>query len=63
MARKEGYHLPVYSTEKSGASHMPMFLSTVEIEGETFVGQKSKTKKLAEMNAAKVAYTCLKERK
>ncbi|XP_034680699.1 double-stranded RNA-binding protein 1-like [Vitis riparia] len=63
MARKEGYQLPVYSTEKSGVSHMPTFLSTVEIEGETFEGQKAKTKKLAEMNAAKAAYTCLKERK
>ncbi|RVW90286.1 Double-stranded RNA-binding protein 1 [Vitis vinifera] len=63
MARKEGYQLPVYSTEKSGVSHMPTFLSTVEIEGETFVGQKAKTKKLAEMNAAKAAYTHLKERK
>lgn len=61
MARKEGYQLPVYSTEKSGVSHMPTFLSTVEIEGETFVGQKAKTKKLAEMNAAKAAYTRLKE--
>ncbi|KAL6335927.1 hypothetical protein AAG906_003552 [Vitis piasezkii] len=61
MARKEGYQLPVYSTERSGVSHMPTFLSTVEIEGETFVGQKAKTKKLAEMNAAKAAYTRLKE--
>lgn len=63
MALKEGYRLPVYSTEKYGASHMPTFFSTVEIEGEAFVGQKEKTKKQAEMNAAKVAYTYLKERK
>ena len=42
---------------------MPMFVSTVEINEESFTGEEAKTKKLAEMNAAKVAYTALKKRK
>lgn len=63
LVQKEGLHLPVYTTSKSGEAHMPIFLSKVDIEGEIFTGQEAKTKKQAEMIAAKVAYTILKERK
>ncbi|GMH23015.1 hypothetical protein Nepgr_024858 [Nepenthes gracilis] len=54
--------LPKYNTSQSGPSHMPLFVSTVEIRGDYFQGQEAKTKKQAEMNAAKVAYTTLRER-
>ncbi|CAJ2636421.1 unnamed protein product [Trifolium pratense] len=64
LVEKEGLQLPVYSTNKSGGeAHKPIFTSQVEIKGEIFTGQESKSKKLAEMSAAKVAYTTLKERK
>ncbi|PNX94486.1 double-stranded RNA-binding protein 1-like, partial [Trifolium pratense] len=59
----EGLQLPVYSTNQSGEAHKPIFSSQVEIVGEIFIGQESKSKKQAEMSAAKVAYTTLKERK
>lgn len=62
LAQKEYSCLPEYNTTWSGTSHMPMFVSTVEINEESFTGQEAKTKKLAEINAAKVAYTALKER-
>lgn len=62
LAQKEYSCLPEYNTTWTGASHMPMFASTVEINEESFTGEEAKTKKLAEMNAAKVAYTALKKR-
>lgn len=42
---------------------MPTFYSNVEVEGEIFRGKEGKSKKQAELNAAKVAYSILKERK
>ncbi|XP_045788987.1 double-stranded RNA-binding protein 1-like isoform X1 [Trifolium pratense] len=63
LVQKEGLQLPVYSTNQSGEAHKPIFSSQVEIVGEIFIGQESKSKKQAEMSAAKVAYTTLKERK
>ncbi|KAJ0080183.1 hypothetical protein Patl1_22819 [Pistacia atlantica] len=62
LAQKEGYALPVYHTNRSGEAHAPTFVSTVEVEAEVFTGQEAKTKKQAEMSAAKVAYLTLKER-
>ncbi|KAJ6763139.1 hypothetical protein OIU79_023807 [Salix purpurea] len=62
LAQREGCGLPTYSTNKSGEAHIPTFTSTVEIEGEIFTGQGAKTKKQAEMSAAKTAYTALKQR-
>lgn len=62
LAQKEGYALPVYHTNRSGEAHAPTFVSTVEVEVEVFTGQEAKTKKQAEMSAAKVAYLTLKER-
>ncbi|PKI34056.1 hypothetical protein CRG98_045513 [Punica granatum] len=62
FAQREGYHLPAYETNGSGG-HVPIFTSTVVIAGESFTGQQERTKKQAEMSAAKVAYTILKKRK
>ncbi|KAK6944186.1 Double-stranded RNA-binding domain, partial [Dillenia turbinata] len=61
LAQKEGFKLPRYSTVTNGEPHMLVFVSTVEIEGCSFRGPQSKTKKQAEMGAAKVAYNCLRE--
>lgn len=63
LAQKEGLKLPVYSTNKSGEAHKPIFSSQVEIKGEIFTGQEAKSKKHAEMSAAKVAYTFLDPKK
>ncbi|KAL1291997.1 uncharacterized protein [Arachis hypogaea] len=63
LVQKEGFSLPSYNTERSGEAHIPTFISYVEVEGKVFTGQEAKTKKQAEMNAAKVAYTTLKEQK
>ncbi|KAL4607102.1 hypothetical protein ACB092_09G150700 [Castanea dentata] len=63
LVQKEGFSLPVYDTNRFGEVHVPIFVSTVEIEGEVFKGHEARTKKQAEMNAAKIAYTTLKERK
>jgi len=63
IQKEGGLQLPVYSTAKSGEAHRPTFTSQVEIEGKVYTGQESKTKKQAEMSAAKVAYTTLKELK
>ncbi|XP_038973774.1 double-stranded RNA-binding protein 1-like isoform X3 [Phoenix dactylifera] len=63
LAQKEGFSLPTYTTVRDGACHMPIFSSTVEVEGESFQGYVAKTKKQAEMNAAKVAWCQLNERR
>ncbi|KAK4272345.1 hypothetical protein QN277_020913 [Acacia crassicarpa] len=63
LVQKEGLRLPIYKTAKSGEAHTPTFVSNVEIEGVLYTGQEAKTKKQAEMSAAKVAYTNLKEHK
>ncbi|XP_027358913.1 double-stranded RNA-binding protein 6-like isoform X2 [Abrus precatorius] len=63
LVQKEGFGLPIYSSSKYGEAHMPIFVSQVEVEGELFTGQEAKSKKQAEMSAAKAAYMALKERK
>ncbi|CAH8326425.1 unnamed protein product [Eruca vesicaria subsp. sativa] len=60
IAQKENSLLPVYATSTSGPSHAPTFTSTVEFEGNLYKGEEAKTKKLAEMNAAKVAFMSIK---
>jgi dsRNA-specific ribonuclease len=40
-----------------------MFFSTVEVKGHIFRGKVGKSKKQAELNAAKVAYSFLNDRK
>ncbi|XP_020421298.1 double-stranded RNA-binding protein 1-like [Prunus persica] len=62
LAQREGFYMPQYKTARSGASHLPTFSSTVEVEGEEFYGKAGKSKKQAELSAAKVAYIALKER-
>ncbi|KAK4414829.1 Double-stranded RNA-binding protein 4 [Sesamum alatum] len=59
FAQKKGLLCPSYDTVSSGLTHRPVFVSTVEIGSDTFRGAEAKTKKLAEMNAAKVAYYAL----
>ncbi|GMY33042.1 double-stranded RNA-binding protein 1-like [Fagus crenata] len=63
LVQKEGFSLPVYDTNRSGEVPVPIFVSTVEIEREIFKGHEARTKKQAEMSAAKIAYTTLKARK
>lgn len=63
LAQKRGSRCPTYETDRSGPPHMPMFVSKVEIGGESFEGQQAKSKKVAEMNAAKAAYSALIGRK
>uniref|UniRef100_A0A2N9IA19 DRBM domain-containing protein n=1 Tax=Fagus sylvatica TaxID=28930 RepID=A0A2N9IA19_FAGSY len=60
LVQKEGFSLPVYDTNRSGEVHVPIFVSTVEIDREIFKGHEARTKKQAEMSAAKIAYTTLK---
>ncbi|XP_026412181.1 double-stranded RNA-binding protein 1-like isoform X2 [Papaver somniferum] len=61
--RKEGLPLPTYKTKSCGSPHLPTFQSTVEVGTDVFEGIAARTKKQAEMNAAKVAYSHLKEYK
>lgn len=63
MAQKKGLGLPVYSTSQSGEIHVPVFVSTVKIGEANFEGEQSRTKKQAEMSAAKAAYMSIKEGK
>ncbi|KAK6147399.1 hypothetical protein DH2020_018311 [Rehmannia glutinosa] len=61
LAQKKGLLCPSYMTLRSGMSHRPSFVSTVEVGSHTFRGAEAKTKKQAEMNAAKTAYCALME--
>ncbi|PIM97670.1 hypothetical protein CDL12_29859 [Handroanthus impetiginosus] len=59
FAQRRGLLCPSYRTVNSGPSHMPVFMSTVEVGSDTFRGAEAKTKKQAEMEAARVAYYAL----
>ncbi|XP_016505770.1 uncharacterized protein LOC107823594 isoform X1 [Nicotiana tabacum] len=59
LAQHEGLCLPEYKTIRIGEPHNLTFFSSVEVEGEVFHGNASKSKKQAEENAAKVAYMAL----
>uniref|UniRef100_A0A7N1A4I9 DRBM domain-containing protein n=1 Tax=Kalanchoe fedtschenkoi TaxID=63787 RepID=A0A7N1A4I9_KALFE len=63
LAQKEGLSAPKYKTSTSGALHMQMFYSTVEVGGEVFQGKAARSKKLSLINAAEVAYQALEERR
>ncbi|KAL8530159.1 hypothetical protein ACS0TY_007287 [Phlomoides rotata] len=56
FAQKKGLRCPSYETVSSGMSHTPVFVSVVAVGTNTFRGAEAKTKKQAELNAAKVAY-------
>ncbi|XP_010249128.1 PREDICTED: double-stranded RNA-binding protein 5-like isoform X2 [Nelumbo nucifera] len=60
-AHRAGLNLPVYTTVRSGPSHIPVFTCTVELAGMNFVGEPAKTKKQAEKNAAMAAWSALKQ--
>lgn len=59
FVQKKGLMCPSYETVTSGLSHKPIFVSTVEIGSASYQGGEAKTRKQAEMNAAKVAYYAL----
>lgn len=59
-SHRAGLNLPVYTTVRSGPAHLPVFTSTVELAGLSFVGESAKTKKQAEKNAAIAAWSALK---
>ncbi|KAH0724564.1 hypothetical protein KY284_000429 [Solanum tuberosum] len=59
LAQQEEICLPRYKTIRAGEPHNLTFFSSVEIEAEIFNGDGAKSKKQAEENAAKVAYTAL----
>ncbi|XP_020533065.1 double-stranded RNA-binding protein 1 isoform X1 [Jatropha curcas] len=59
--QKEGLSIPLYKTIKTGPSHLPTFFSSVEVEGKKYYGKAGNSKKEAEVKAAKVAYTFLKD--
>lgn len=48
---------------RSGPGHLPVFTSSVELAGRSFVGESAKTKKQAEKNAAIAAWSALKTSK
>ncbi|CAH9138698.1 unnamed protein product [Cuscuta epithymum] len=59
VAQKLGFLSPVYKTIQDGPPHNASFVTTVQVGDETYEGQTAKSKKLAEMNAAEVAYNTL----
>ncbi|KAK2388583.1 double-stranded RNA-binding protein [Trifolium repens] len=61
LTQREDFSLPTYKTTKIGPPHMPTFFSTVEVESLEFHGKASSSRKQAEQDAAKIAYTALKE--
>ncbi|KAG8488667.1 hypothetical protein CXB51_016722 [Gossypium anomalum] len=62
LTQREEWSLPEYKTEKCGMPHRPTFFSSVEVGEDVFYGEGGKSKKAAEINAAKVAYNNLTER-
>ncbi|XVF66281.1 hypothetical protein PTKIN_Ptkin10aG0022600 [Pterospermum kingtungense] len=58
---RAGLKLPVYTTVRSGPSHVPVFSCTVELAGMSFTGETAKTKKQAQKNAAMTAWSALKK--
>ncbi|GER31704.1 double-stranded RNA binding protein [Striga asiatica] len=63
LAKEEGFFIPVYTTSRCDEAKFQAFSSIVDVEGEIFEGDKANSKKMAELNAAKAAYTVLIERK
>ncbi|KAI8029470.1 Double-stranded RNA-binding protein 4 [Camellia lanceoleosa] len=59
VCQKKGFVVLKYERTISDPPYMPTFISTVEIEEGSFLGQAAKSKKAAYMNATKVAYFCL----
>ncbi|CAH9074586.1 unnamed protein product [Cuscuta europaea] len=57
--QKLGFLSPMYKTIQGGPPHNASFVTTVQVGDETYEGQTAKSKKLAEMNAAEIAYNTL----
>ncbi|KAF4360491.1 hypothetical protein G4B88_003374 [Cannabis sativa] len=62
IVQREDLSTPVYKTIKRGEPHKPIFFTSVELDGEIFHGKAAKSKKQAELDAARAAYVALKER-
>ncbi|KAE8663819.1 putative Small heat-shock protein [Hibiscus syriacus] len=62
LTQREEWSLPEYKTTQCGEPHRPKFFSTVQAEGHVFHGKGGKSKREAEINAAKLAYTNLIQR-
>ncbi|GAQ81639.1 DRB5 dsRNA-binding protein 5 [Klebsormidium nitens] len=58
--QKAGVPLPVYSSNRTGPGHLPVYICTVDVAGRRYSGQSAKTKKQAEKNAAAAAWAALK---
>ncbi|KAF4350718.1 hypothetical protein G4B88_000856 [Cannabis sativa] len=63
LVQREDLSTPVYKTIKRGEPHKPIFFTSVELDGEIFHGKAAKSKKQAELDAARAAYVALQERK
>lgn len=59
FASDEGFFPPIYKAIRCDDDSVSC---TVEVEGEAFQGAAAESEKLAELNAAKAAYTALIER-
>ncbi|KAF4354240.1 hypothetical protein F8388_021717 [Cannabis sativa] len=62
LVQREDLSTPVYKTIKRGEPHKPIFFTSVELDGEIFHGKAAKSKKQAELDAARAAYVALQER-
>lgn len=59
--QKAGVPLPVYTSNRTGPGHLPVYICTVDVAGRKYIGQSAKTKKQAEKNAAAAAWAALKK--
>lgn len=55
FAQKNGYPLPQYKIMRQGEEHSLVFTATVEIAGVSYSGGGAKSKKEAEIKAARTA--------
>ncbi|XP_024537914.1 double-stranded RNA-binding protein 8 [Selaginella moellendorffii] len=60
-AQRNGFSLPIYQIEITGPSHNSVFAATVEIGGVLYKGGTAKSKKEAEVKAARTAILAIKE--
>ncbi|KAF4383999.1 hypothetical protein F8388_018751 [Cannabis sativa] len=63
IVQREDLSTPVYKTIRRGEPHKPIIFTSVELDGEIFHGKAAKSKKQAELDAARAAYVALKEHK
>ncbi|KAM6543062.1 hypothetical protein CsatB_007509 [Cannabis sativa] len=63
IVQREDLSTPVYKTIRRGEPHKPIIFTSVELDGEIFHGKAAKSKKQAELDAARAAYVALEEHK